>query len=390
MDGRPAIWDVYFTARGIAVLAAVPVLYLVGELFGFAFARALAGVALAAIVVAVPLVMRRPRVDVRREVYPDRVERDEPAMAGLQVRNPSGRRHSAFIAKDVVDDVHRDVQVRALAPYATATYRYQLQTTRRGRFQVGPLVLERSDPLGLLRSVLITGSVAHLWVHPRRHPVRTAGLGWPRYHHDGLRSAHPPAGSADLRRIREYVPGDETRHVHWKAVARTGTLMVREYSDPSEPRLTVVLDNRVSVLSAAAFEEAVEVAASFACAALDARYRTTVVTTCGDLQIENNAGLAGIREVLDRLAELAQGRGGGAAVPDEPGALIFVGGALDGAGLGGAGLGGAGLSGDRAAMTAFDLRGAGSSPQGRPPGVAVIAADSASEAVRRWNVTARW
>ena len=387
MDGRPSIWDVYFTARGIAVLAAVPVLYLVGELFGFAFARALAGVALAAILVAVPLVMRRPRVDVRREVYPDRVERDQPAMAGLQVRNPSGRRHPPFIAKDVVDDVYRDVQVRALAPYATATHRYQLQTMRRGRFPVGPLVLERSDPLGLVRSVLVTGSVAHLWVYPRRHPVRTAGLGGPRYHHDGVRSPHPPAGSSDLRRIREYVPGDETRHVHWKAVARTGTLMVREYADPTEPRLTVVLDNRGSALTPAAFEEAVEVAASFACAALDARYRTCVVTTCGDLRIENNAGLAGAREVLDRLAELSQRRGGENASPAEHGAVIFVGGALDG-GL-------AGLGGNRSAVTAFDLRSAGERPRsigesGRPPGVAVIAATSASDAVRRWNATVRW
>lgn len=375
MDGRRAIWDVYFTARGVAVLAAVPVLYAAGELFGFAFTRALAGVALAAVVVAVPLVTRRPRVDVRREVYPDRVQRDEPAMAALQVRNPSGRRHSAFVAKDVLDGAYRDAPVRALPPYATATYRYQLRTARRGRFPVGPLVLERSDPLGLMRSVLITGSVAHVWVYPRRHPVRTAGLGWPRYHHDGLRTAHPPAGSADLRRIREYVPGDETRHVHWKALARTGTLMVREYADPSEPRLTVVLDNRATALAPAAFEEAVEVAASFACAALDARYRTSVVTTCGDdLRFENNAGPAGIRDVLDRLAELAQCDAGRAVVPDQPGALIFVGGATDG------------VSGEPAAVAAFDLRGAGMSPSMRPAGVAVIATGSAAEAVRRWNV----
>lgn len=377
MDDRPATWDVYFTARGIAVLAAVPVLYLAGELFGFGFARALAGGALAAILVAIPMVTRRPRVDVRREVYPDRVERDGPAMAALQVGNPSGRRHPPLIAKDVVDDVYRDVQVRALAPYATATYRYQLQTTRRGRFAVGPLVLERSDPLGLVRSVLVTGSVAHLWVYPRRHPVRTAGLGWPRYHHDGSQSAQPPAGSSDLRRIREYVPGDETRHVHWKAVARTGTLMVREYADPSEPRLTVVLDNRASALGPVAFEEAVEVAASFACAALDARYRTCVVTTCGDVRIENNAGLAGIREVLDRLAELGQRPVAGAVSPVEQGAVIFVGGAVDG-----------GLAGDRGSVTAFDLR-SPSSRSGRQLGVAVISAASAAEAIRRWNVTAR-
>lgn len=381
MDGEPPAWDVYFTARGIAVLAAVPVLYLFGELFGFAFARALAGAGLAAILVAVPMVRRRPRVDVRREVYPDRVERDQPAMAGLHVRNPNGRRHPPLIATDVVDGVSRDVRLRALAAYATATYRYQLRTARRGRFAVGPLVLERSDPLGLVRSVLVTGAVAHLWVYPRRHPVRTAGLGWPHYHHDGLPSARPPAGSSDLRRIREYVPGDETRHVHWKALARTGTLMVREYTDPSEPRLTVVLDNRDDALSPAAFEEAVEVAASFAGAALEAHHRTCLVTTCGDVRMESNAGPAGLRAVLDRLAELTQGRAADAVAPIPRGAVIFVGGAVD-RGL-------PVLAADPGSVTAFDLRPSATAGRARDPaGMAVIAAGSAVEAVRRWNVAA--
>ena len=367
----------YLTSRGIAVLAAAPMLYLAGELFGFAFARALAGVALAAVIAGVPRVMRRPRVNVAREVYPDRVERDQPAMARLEVRNRGSRRHPPFIAKDVVDDVYREVLVRGLAPHAAATYRYQLRTGRRGRFPVGPLVLERGDPLGLVRSVLVTGSGAHLWVYPRRHPVRTAGLGWPRYHHDGERSTRPPAGTNDLRRIREYVPGDETRHVHWKAVARTGTLMVREYTDPSEPRLTVVLDNRADALTPAAFEEAVEVAASFACAALNASYRTGVITTGGDLRIDTNAGPAGIRDVLDRLAELEQRPGAGTPPSVEPGAVIFVGGGTVDGVL-------ADVGADRTAVTAFDLSSAGSRPG--PPGIPVIAAATAVEAIRQWNV----
>jgi uncharacterized protein (DUF58 family) len=323
--------------------------------------------------------MRRPRVDVAREVYPDRVERDQPTMARLEVRNRSARRHSPFIAKDVVDEAYREVLVRRLAPHAAATYRYQLRSNRRGRFPVGPLVLERGDPLGLVRSVLVTGSVAYLWVHPRRHPVRTAGLGWPRYHHDGERSAQPPAGSSDLRQIREYVPGDETRHMHWKAVARTGTLMVREYTDPAQPRLTVVLDNRADVLHPAAFEEAVEVAASFACAALDARYRTSVLTTCGDLQLDTAAGLGGIRGVLDRLAEVAQRPGDRAALRIDQGAVIFVGGGIDtDHGLP------TDVGVDRAVVTAFDLRSPGELRRG-PPGIPVIAATSATEAIRRWN-----
>ena len=58
------------------------------------------------------------------------------------------------------------------------------------------------------------------------------------------------AGAMDLRALRPYVPGDELRHLHWKATARTGQLMVREYVDPAQPWCVVVLDTRRDVLDA--------------------------------------------------------------------------------------------------------------------------------------------
>ena len=38
-------------------------------------------------------------------------------------------------------------------------------------------------------------------------------------------------------RIREYVPGDPIRQIHWKLSEKTGTLMVREFGLPAENRL---------------------------------------------------------------------------------------------------------------------------------------------------------
>ncbi|PZS30686.1 MAG: DUF58 domain-containing protein [Pseudonocardiales bacterium] len=367
------------SARGAGVLLAVPILYLAGELLGFALLRALAGAALAVLVAAVIATSRPPQVSVRREVYPDRVERGRSAMALLQVRNTGSRRHTAFVAKDVIADQRRDIAVRDLAPHTATTQRYQLPTVQRGRFTVGPLVLERTDPLGLLRRVVVTGEVAHLWVHPRRHPVRTTKAAWPRHHYDGPGSPEPLAGSTNLRQIREYVIGDEVRHVHWKAVARTGKIMVREYSDPAEPRLTVVLDNRTDGIAAGPFEEAVEIAASFVCAALAGGYRTRLVTTCGDLDVETNTGLRGARDLLDKLTVLGRVPAVSACTPTPGGATVFVGGGW--------------ASADRALLGAlgpvsdvivFDLDAHADGWPGRAA-LRVIAAQSAAEAIRTWN-----
>ncbi|HYL84419.1 MAG TPA: DUF58 domain-containing protein, partial [Candidatus Angelobacter sp.] len=46
----------------------------------------------------------------------------------------------------------------------------------------------------------------------------------------------------DLYALREYVPTDSARLVHWKASARSGTLMVREFTREEDSRVLLVLD----------------------------------------------------------------------------------------------------------------------------------------------------
>jgi len=46
----------------------------------------------------------------------------------------------------------------------------------------------------------------------------------------------------DLYALRGYVPHDSVRHVHWKASARTGSLMVREFTREDDCRILLVLD----------------------------------------------------------------------------------------------------------------------------------------------------
>ena len=71
--------------------------------------------------------------------------------------------------------------------------------------------------------------------------------------------------SADLYRIREYLPEDSARHVDWKATAKSGALKVREYSREDERRLRFVFDNpSPREISPQAYERMVSLAASAA------------------------------------------------------------------------------------------------------------------------------
>jgi len=46
----------------------------------------------------------------------------------------------------------------------------------------------------------------------------------------------------DLYALRDYLPTDSARHVHWKASARLGSLMVREFAREEDCRVLLILD----------------------------------------------------------------------------------------------------------------------------------------------------
>jgi uncharacterized protein (DUF58 family) len=371
------------TRRGVGVLAAAIVVFAVGQVANYPVLLGLAGAALGAVLAAVVITNRRPRVAVARDVYPDRVQRGRPAFAQLQVHNTGQRRQAGFTAGDRLGAGFTAVTVRPLPPGAEAVYRYDLPTERRGRHQVGPLTLDRVDPLGLGRSRLTTGDTATLWVHPRTYPMRAIAGGHPRHHHEGRTTDVSLNGSIDLRDVRAYVVGDEVRHLHWKATARTGQLMVRDYIDPNQPRFTTLLDTRRERVADAVFEEAVDLAASLMVSAATAEHRCRLVTACG-VDEAATGGAPAVRRMLDELCVLQ--RAAGTGLPLVPGALSRSGGGSLAVVLSGM------SAADQEALAVLRqrfsnvvvivLRGSSGT---QVPGTKMLHAKDAADAARRWN-----
>ena len=75
----------------------------------------------------------------------------------------------------------------------------------------------------------------------------------------------------DLYALRDYLPNDSARHVHWKASARLGVLMVREFAREDDYRVLLVFDPYSSAAHANSseiekerFERAVNLCAAIA------------------------------------------------------------------------------------------------------------------------------
>ncbi|MGH3240873.1 MAG: DUF58 domain-containing protein [Spirillospora sp.] len=294
----------------------------------YPFIAALGAAALGAVLAAVLLTARTLHVEVRRSVYPGRVEKGEPAMARLRVNNPGGRRLAAFTTTDALGETTRTIRVRPLRPGAAASYTYEIPTGKRGRFTVGPLTLHRVDPLELARTRRPTGATDTLWVHPRQYPARAMTGGHRRHHHDGATTDDALRGSMELVDLRDYAPGDEFRLLHWKATARTGRLMVRDLADPEQPRFTLLLDTRTTTFAADLFEEAVDTAASLLAASARAGYHSRLITPAG-LDVPMPGGPKAALRLLDELAQVGRdGARGTALVPSALSAGRGAGGVL--------------------------------------------------------------
>ena len=179
-----------------------------------------------------------------------------------------------------------------------------LPTPRRGPVSLGPWVLERVDPWGLMRRRVGEVEGVALLVVPRVRPVSLAAL--PSALADFGGSAE--MGTTTFATLREYVIGDELRHVHWRSSAKTGKLMMRQYVDVTRPRITLVLvAEERAYTSADEFEEAVDFIASLAAVASSSGLDVEVVTTSGE-RASHGGGRSSA--VLDLLALVERGASG--------------------------------------------------------------------------------
>jgi uncharacterized protein (DUF58 family) len=215
---------------------------------------------------------RREHLEVVRTLTPPQVQVGQDAVVTLSLRNVGRRPSGALRLTDTLDPIlgpSPRLVVGRIEPGGRVTASYPVHATVRGHVEVGPLVLQLDDPFGLAeitrsstgsRLLTVTPAVA-----PLRRTTRTVAHGGAA---DGTARRTSATGYDDVG-TRAYRPGDELRRVHWRATARTGSLMVREEDEQWESHALVVLDTRTHAhrgdgrtVDTSSFEWAVHAAAS--------------------------------------------------------------------------------------------------------------------------------
>ena len=290
------------TRRGWGVLAAALLLAGAGFVLGHREFIVLGGTALAVLLLAALLVGRLRPMEVHRTVPLDRVSPGDEVEVRLTVaRTGAGGGRRAHTVADPVrgpsGTALHAVAVDGTAETATGVYRIPAQ--RRGVLELGPAVLLRRDPLGLVEAARTGGGTDRVWIHPRWSMPQAMPAGAvedPQGGQDGGR-----LGSVAFHALREYVPGDDVRHIHWRSTARHGRLMVRDHVDTTHTRLTVVADDRAgaAVDDRDALDEVAGAAAAICAAAVHERWACELRLVSGGSR--ESSGHLG--PLLDLLAE---------------------------------------------------------------------------------------
>jgi uncharacterized protein (DUF58 family) len=189
------------------------------------------------------------RLSVRRAV-PRRVMAGELTSVELTLRNDK-RFLSAWVIlmQDQVTSVHEpqlqaEVLMTCVPPGEERSGRYGLRLMQRGQYRLGPLTLRTRFPLGFVERGLHVATTDSVIVYPR---IGRMTNNWRRklqFATDLVPQQSSRSGPFDdeFHMLREYRLGDDPRAIHWRTTARRSELMIREFHENRDQRLTVLLD----------------------------------------------------------------------------------------------------------------------------------------------------
>jgi len=263
-----------------------------GALFGFAACAAMSAGRLA--------FSLQLRVSDRRLVV------GTPGRVAIEVRNDSRRRSLPASMELLVSGKVYGVAIPSLPKGGSHAVRVPVPTERRAILSIGPVQAVRGDVLGLIRRVVTWPLGDQVYVQPRIIRTPTALAGFVR-DLEGDESAQRTASDLSFHSLRDYVPGDDRRHIHWKKTARTGTLLVREFLETRRSLVVVVLSTDLAdYADDMEFELAVSCAASMAAALLGAGRQVVVAVGARDIHVVT------VPTTLDQFAGLLPAPGIGA------------------------------------------------------------------------------
>jgi uncharacterized protein (DUF58 family) len=211
---------------------------------------------------------------------------------------------------------------------ATVIESVTVRALRRGRAEGGALHLRMLSPWGLAWRQWRLPLPWRLTIYPslRQAALRALPSQAQRRREAGMRAVRRLGEGRVFESLREWVPGDDTRTIDWKATAKRGKPMARQFEDERRQQVLIVIDAgrtmTAEVDGVARLERVIDAALRLAYSAVehDDNVGLLVFSDTVDKWIAPARGQRALRAILDALASIE----GKLVEPDYPAAFAWL------------------------------------------------------------------
>lgn len=177
---------------------------------------------------------------------PDRLSNGDENEILIQVANL----YNQTFKLQIIDEVpfqfqKRDFEIDLdILPHSSQTLHYHLTPKKRGVYSFGKLNVYAQTKLGLIQKRFVFDAGKEVATYPSFLQMQKFELLAASQHlsFSGLKKIKRLGHSSEFDQIKEYVIGDDVRHLNWKATARKNQLMVNQYQDERAQPVYAIID----------------------------------------------------------------------------------------------------------------------------------------------------
>lgn len=201
-------------------------------------------VVLALVAAADAFAGRRGMIDVKR-VVPEVMSLGRPNVVEVELRSRARRRLRVRVTLDAFEHARLDERehVVLLPSLGRGAVRVKLEPRRRGAYTLGATHLRYATPLGLFEKQVTHETTNDVRVYPDLVAVRIYELlARQDREHALVRASKRLGGESEFDQLREYSRDDEYRAIDWRATARRGRIIARQFRIETNQNVVFMLD----------------------------------------------------------------------------------------------------------------------------------------------------
>lgn len=127
------------------------------------------------------------------------------------------------------------------------TWKAATECEQRGLFDLGPIQVVSSDPLGIFTARRTYGEAQRILVYPATLPLPGFVISTAERTGESLDLRSTSSQTPNVTAVRKYEIGDSMNRIHWKSTARHGHLMVKEFEIEQQGGVWILLDMQKDV-----------------------------------------------------------------------------------------------------------------------------------------------